>query len=140
MLSDVPFQQLLAYDNGVFPTSRQAFLKEWIQQPQSLAIGYLRNNELKGCGMVRPCRAGFKVGPLFADNGEIATELFETMRQFVGEKENIYFDTPEVNKEAVALAEKYGMKPMFETARMYSKHFPDVPLHKVFGVTTFELG
>jgi len=32
------------------------------------------------------------------------------------------------------------MKPMFETARMYTKEEPEAPLNKVFGVTTFELG
>jgi len=32
------------------------------------------------------------------------------------------------------------MKPMFETARMYTKKPPIINLNKVFGVTTFELG
>ena len=32
------------------------------------------------------------------------------------------------------------MKPMFETARMYTKGKPNIDLQRVFGVTTFELG
>jgi len=32
------------------------------------------------------------------------------------------------------------MKPMFETARMYTKKPPNTPLQKVYGVTSFELG
>lgn len=62
------------------------------------------------------------------------------MRAFVGGNNSIFLDTPEVNKSAIALAEKYKMKPMFETARMYTKEQPNVPLNKIFGVTTFELG
>ena len=32
------------------------------------------------------------------------------------------------------------MKPMFETARMYTKEIPKTPLNKIYGVTTFEVG
>lgn len=89
--------------------------------------------------MIRKCTVGYKVGPLFADTPKIAEELFQQLLSFVGD-DKIYLDVPETNKEAVELAKKYKMKPMFETARMYTKNIPKVPLHKVFGVTTFELG
>ena len=100
----------------------------------------MKGGELLGYGMVRKCRTGFKIGPLFADNPEIADRLFQKFRNFVGEGTPIFLDTPEVNKEAVKLAEKYQMKTMFETARMYTKGKPDIDLQRVFGVTTFELG
>jgi len=45
-----------------------------------------------------------------------------------------------MNRDAVALAEKHKMKLVFETARMYTGIFPDLPLNRLFGVTTFELG
>ena len=90
--------------------------------------------------MVRKCRVGFKVGPLFADTCDIADTLFLQMRGFVGKGTSIFLDVPEVNKDAVKLAGMYKMKPMFETARMYTQNTPQVSLHKVFGVTTFELG
>jgi hypothetical protein len=32
------------------------------------------------------------------------------------------------------------MLPVFSTVRMYSKASPELPLNKIFGVTTFELG
>lgn len=139
-ISQVPFEQLLEYDKLVFPTERTVFLKEWFKQPESLAVAYVEDKKLLGYGMVRKCRTGFKVGPLFADNENIADILFRKMRSFVGAGAQIFLDTPEVNKQAVALAEKYGMKPMFETARMYTKDEPKVSLQKIFGVTTFELG
>lgn len=139
-LSKVPFEKLLQYDNQMFPTPRATFLKEWIKQSESLAVGYMKGEEMLGYGMVRKCRTGFKVGPLFANNPEIADKLFQKFRNFVGEGNPIFLDTPEVNKEAVRLAEKYQMKPMFETARMYTKGKPNIDLQRVFGVTTFELG
>jgi len=139
-LSEFPFEQLVKYDNNLFPAPRSQFLRLWIKQPESLALGFVGNGKLKGYGMVRKCRTGFKVGPLFADNGIIANKLFQKMRSFVGENAQIFLDVPEVNKQAFALAEQYKMKPMFETARMYTKEPPKIDLNKVFGVTTFELG
>ena len=49
-------------------------------------------------------------------------------------------DVPEVNRAAVSLAERNGMTPAFETARMYNKGEPELRLDKVYGMTTFELG
>jgi hypothetical protein len=40
----------------------------------------------------------------------------------------------------LALAERHGMVVAFETARMYTGKVPDLPLRRLFGVTTFELG
>ncbi len=139
LLSKVPFDELLKYDRALFPADRASFLKLWIIQPKSLALGYVQNGKLRGYGMVRPCRVGCKVGPLFADTERIADELLQQFRSFVG-KAKIYLDVPEVNKEAIKLAEKYQMKPMFETARMYTEKKPNINLQKVFGVTTFEVG
>lgn len=139
-LSRIPFEKLIKYDAQFFPTPRPQFLSLWIQQPKSLAIGFVDNSRLKGYGVIRRCRTGFKVGPLFADNEKIAEKLFKTLRAFVGKNAPVFLDVPQVNKVAVRLAEKYQMKPMFETARMYTKEQPNLPLSKIFGVTTFELG
>ena len=38
------------------------------------------------------------------------------------------------------MAEAFGMHPVFETARMYNKEAPPLPLEKIYGITTFELG
>ena len=38
------------------------------------------------------------------------------------------------------LSKKYGMTPIFETARMYTKEIPVVPLKNIFGITSYELG
>lgn len=139
-LSTIPFELVQSYDDSIFPVTRPTFLGSWLRQPESLSIGVLRGGKLHGYSMVRKCRNGFKVGPLFADNEKIADSLFLEMLEFVGEKIPIFLDIPEPNQQAVQLAERYQMKPMFETARMYTKEPPNVPIKKVFGLTTFELG
>lgn len=52
----------------------------------------------------------------------------------------VQFDTPAVNAQAIALARSLQMSPVFETARMYTGAAPLLPLERLFGVTSFELG
>lgn len=139
-LPQVPFDQILAYDRAFFPDDRSAFLRRWITQPSSVALGYWQNNQLAGYGVLRECRSGYKIGALFGDQDEIAEALFLALRAEVAIDAPLYLDVPETNPAAVRLAEKYGMTPVFETARMYLGKPPVFPSDRWFGVTTFELG
>ena len=62
------------------------------------------------------------------------------MCRSAGDAEPVYLDVPEVNGAAMRLAQKYAMRPVFGTARMYTGEPPPIPLDDVYGVTTFELG
>lgn len=138
-LRTLPFEVVLKYDNKMFPSNRPDFLKAWINQPKSFALGITKNNVLSGYSVIRKCRVGYKIGPLFADNETIAIDLFNDITSKVsGEK--IYLDVPEINNSAVKLAENNNMKIVFGTARMYTKTPPELPLDSIYGVTTFELG
>lgn len=139
-LSRVPFAAIAAYDRPFFPDDRRGFLKAWLNQPESIALGILHQGKLSGYGMVRVCRSGYKIGPLFADRPELAEDLFLSLQSRTKPGGPIYLDIPEVNRHAVALVERHRMKAVFETARMYTGAFPDLPFDRLFGVTTFELG
>ena len=138
-LGRVAFDELAAYDGAVFSVERRRFLQPWISQPGGVALGSLRDGRLSGYGLLRSCRSGCKIGPLFADTAEIADALFGALVQQVPGAV-VYLDVPAVNPAAMALAQKYQMQPVFETARMYTGWPPKVLLDKVFGVTSFELG
>jgi len=139
-LAKIPFKTILKYDNKFFPSERHEFLKGWISQPGSFSYGWTENGRLKGYGVIRQCREGYKIGPLFADSSNIAEVLFIKLTSSLKSDTPIYLDVPELNNEGISLAEKYAMKKDFETARMYSGKVPDMPVKKIFGVTTFELG
>ncbi len=94
---------------------------------------------MRGLGVIRPCRTGFKIGPLFADTPAIAEALYTALSAHAP-GEPIYLDTPENNAEAVALAARHEMSEVFGCARMYVGPPPDLPHHAIYGVTTFELG
>ena len=60
-----------------------------------------------------------KIGPLFADNEHIAEILFRALKSHVP-GEPVFFDTPEINPKAVALAERHKLNVVFRTVRMYT--------------------
>lgn len=138
-LSAVSFDTLCAYDSALFPAPRMRFLREWITQPDAVGYAVLDAGKLSGYGLLRPCRRGYKIGPLFADDAGIADRLLSALR-FHAQGAPTYLDVPETNHAAVELAERYGMTKVFETARMYTKEAPALPFDRLFGVTTFELG
>jgi len=138
-LDKVPFTQVDAYDREHFPAPRSQFLKKWIKQPGSFAMAALSEDQLAGYGVMRPCRAGYKIGPLFADDVQLAHRLYQALvNQAPGSL--IYLDVPENNPQAIALASHYRMKEVFGCAKMYFGPKPALPDNEIFGVTTFELG
>ncbi|MDR3556322.1 MAG: GNAT family N-acetyltransferase [Syntrophobacteraceae bacterium] len=139
-LHTIAFEEVCAYDRAFFPDRRREFLRCWLDQPQSRALGLIRNGKLAGYGVVRMCRSGYKTGPLFADSPELAESLFRALQAHLPEEAPIYLDTPAENPAALDLANRHNMSAVFETARMYRGKSPDVDMERLFGVTSFELG
>jgi GNAT superfamily N-acetyltransferase len=139
-LSEVPVDDLLRYDRLHFPDQRSQFLEEWTNQSDSVAFGFVDDEGLSGYGLLRRCRHGFKIGPLFAEGETVAESLFSALFGGINEGEPVFLDVPEPNGAALRLAERHDMEKVFETARMYTKGDPGLPVSRIFGVTTFELG
>lgn len=139
-LSTLPFETIDSYDQQFFPANRSHFIKCWIDQPDSRALGIMQSEKLSGYGVIRACHTGYKIGPLFADSPELAESLFLALKSPLKPSESVYLDTPKVNPAALSLAERYNMKVSFETARMYTGEIPEMPLNQLFGVTSFEIG
>ena len=138
-LASLPFAEVLCYDAAHFPASRERFLHAWITQPGSRALGAMHNGVLHGYGVIRPCRQGYKIDPLFAADGETAEALFLGLGD-LAPGAPVYLDVPENNPQAMLLAQRHGMRAVFGCARMYFGPPPVLPREEIFGVTTFELG
>ena len=139
LLRDIPFAEIDAYDRDHFPTPRSEFLRRWIDQPGAHTRAALRDGSLAGFGVMRPCRSGYKIGPLFADDAAVADDLFCALAgQVPGVP--VFLDLPENNRAALKLANLHGMEEVFGCAEMFHGPAPLLPEQEIFGVTTFEFG
>lgn len=137
--TEVTFAQLATYDRKCFPADRPTFLTAWISQEHARAIAAYRDGKLAGYGVIRRCREGCKIGPLFADDSAVAEALLTELYPFAGGG-SIFLDVPEINAAGMALVERLGMSEVFGCARMYLGPRPSIDEAKIFGVTTLELG
>jgi predicted GNAT family N-acyltransferase len=135
----LPFESIDAYDQRHFPAPRSRFLQAWIHRPGGHALAVVDGDEIRGYAVMRPCRTGYKIGPLFAANFVVAESLLIALGLRVP-GEPIFLDVPEINRDALALAPRYGMSEVFSCARMVLGPVPQLPDAEIFGVTTFELG
>ncbi len=99
----------------------------------------MRDGEIVGLAVARPCRRGTKIGPLYADDTATALALLAALDTPKLQRP-VIIDVPETNKAAVKLVESFSFVPAFETARMYTGPAPATDMQRLFGITTFELG
>ncbi|WP_112945346.1 MULTISPECIES: GNAT family N-acetyltransferase [unclassified Rhizobium] len=131
---------LVRYDASVFSAQRPAFVTSWCTNRKHRRTAVVRKSgKIRGYGTIRRCYDGYKIGPLFAADADSAAALLSTLGQ-EAKGARVFIDIPSDNRDAVALAVGMGLKPVFETSRMYRGAVPTVPLKNVFGVTTLELG
>lgn len=138
-LRHVPFDAIEACDLEHFPSPRPRFLQSWIRQPGAVSLGFVEKGKLRGFGVMRQCRFGRKIGPLFADSETIAESLFSAFCHRA-DGDTVILDIPETNPAAMSLVQRHGMRKCFETARIYTRNFPDIHIGGVYGITSFELG
>ena len=135
----IGFDRLAAFDRRFFPAPRDAFLVRWLATPGHHALAAIANGEIAALGVIRPCRRGRKIGPLYAATPALAADLFAALCGDAGD-EPVFLDVPETNPAAIRLAESVGLTPEFETARMYRGATPQTDIDALYGITTFELG
>jgi hypothetical protein len=131
---------LVAFDAAHSGAPRPGFLRAWIETPGHVALVTRAGDAVTGFGVIRPCRSGSKVGPLFADSPDIAGSLLAALGARRTVEGPLILDLPENHAAAVALAERAGMRKNFETARMYTAGAPPLRRAGIFAVASFELG
>lgn len=137
--NDAEFSSFVAYDRLHFPADRTSFLRTWLHMPSAHSIGYVKHDQIHGLATIRKCYEGYKVGPLFATEPDIAHILLSQLASFA-KGEVIFLDIPADNTQAKELTTSYAMRFVFETARMYIGNPAQLNHSGIYGITTFELG
>lgn len=139
-LSEWDWGQVLEFDARHFGAARADFLQAWVSQPGVIALGHGTAGQLDAIAVARPCVSGHRVGPLFAPSPMIARALMWSLISRLPRPSEFQVDVPLHHLKARALCEGLGMRPVFETARMYHGTPPRLPLEQIFGITSLELG
>jgi GNAT superfamily N-acetyltransferase len=139
-LGSLPFGELLAFDAAVFGAERERFLRIWIDRQAGHALACVRDGRLAGYGVLRPCRTGAKVGPLFAEDTAAANALLSGLLSAAGPATDVFVDMPAANASAEELRPGRDWETTFETARMYLNGRPPEDVERAFGITTLEFG
>ena len=127
---------ILALDREATDLDRAAFVGAWARPGPHR---HVRVHETGGFGVLRRCVSGWKLGPLLAGGADAAADLLTDLcADAPGEP--VMLDVPEPNADALALARRAELEPVFETARMWTGPPPGADLDRVFGVATIELG
>ena len=135
----VPFDRLAAYDRRYFPEARDSFLAPWITMPERTALLALQDGEIAGFGVIRAAAAASRIGPLYAASPFIASALVTALAEAMPGRP-VAIDMPDFNQAGTRLAEQIGLRPAFETARMYTGAQPAIDRGGLFGVASLELG
>lgn len=131
---------VVRYDADVFGVPRPDFIREWTGMGNASAFCVSADGIIKGYAVIRKCLEGYKIGPLFADDAGVAEQLFLACHAAVEDRATVYIDMPETNDVTAVWIRRYGLTPVFETARMYKNGQPPSLDEKMFSVTSFELG
>jgi hypothetical protein len=135
----IPFGQIADFDRRFFPAPREANLAVLMTLPRQLSVGAVRDGELVGFGVVRPSQVGHRVGPLHASTPEVARAVLTKLAALVS-RSTLFLDVPDVNAEAIKLAEQLGLEPTSERARMYAGPVPELDLAGIYAPASVELG
>lgn len=137
-VSAVPFDQVVAFDAAHFFSPRPDFLRPWIGGEGRRAVVATDQGQITGFAASRPTATGHRLGPVFAQDSGIARELILTLSaELPG---SVAIDLFLSNNPALDLVESLGMDRSFQTTRMYRGTPPELPIERIFGITSLELG
>lgn len=140
------FNKTVSYDEKIFSARREAFLKTMLDMPGINAFIKCEQNEVVGYGLIRHCKNGYRIGPLYADDFETAKSLIESLLDVVATTgQPIILDAPISNKFIMGLAEYFNLKqiPENDTELMFKGNLPTVMIDsasKNYAVASLELG
>jgi len=128
--------KVAAFDRRSFPESRDRFLANWLAPPHRAFVA-VSDDIVTGYGVMRACRSGWKIGGLSAIDDRTAAALFQKLA--ASADGDVFIDVPAARQQFINVLLDAGLRPGFETTRMYfGEPIPLAP--ELFGVTTLELG
>lgn len=150
-ITEVKFSDLFTYDTDVFGAPCQKYLEAlFTTLPESIAFAAVNDKGLLGyiwCEKMLKEEQGMRIGPLFADDKQVAQGLLQAVSKAVISRNpridtNMTLVVPDINQAAINLIKKESFgKSDFQLVRMFSKGIPaKMKLPKIFAISSLDLG
>jgi GNAT superfamily N-acetyltransferase len=127
------------YDRRHVAAPRSAFLRRWIEPDDVHTAVMVEDDAVVGMAVLRPCRDGYRFGPVHADRPDVAERLIRGLMGRVAGSP-VQIDVPEPNEAGLDIVARLGMTESFGCARMYHGPDPHLPVERIYGVTSYEFG
>jgi len=136
--------RIFEFDQNIFGYCRKNTLTSVLSHPQINGYYVEADNTIVGYGLIRPCIHGYRIGPLYANNADIAKLLLMKLVAIAG-RENIILDIPEMNVTGQKLMLSLGAKrdiscdTMMMVKGNLSSEF-EFNIEKNYGLFSLEIG
>ncbi|KAI8371326.1 acyl-CoA N-acyltransferase [Radiomyces spectabilis] len=157
--SEVALDEIVALEHRYGGFKRPLFVSRWLKFHKDrsddgrFAIAAVKGDQVIGYACVRPATESYRVGPLYAENREIAETLLKRLAELVLEglsspsnrvpdsvSRTLHLDICMKNKDAVALFDGLEWGSIFSSMRMWRGQEPKTDAAGVFVVTSLEIG
>lgn len=135
----VGFDLFDGYDRRHVAAPRTEFLRRWIAPDDVHTAVIVEADAVVGMAVLRPCRDGYRFGPVHADRPDVAERLIRGLMSRVPGAP-VQIDVPEPNEAGLDIVARLGMTESFGCARMYHGPDPQLPVPRIYGVTSYEFG
>ena len=145
---EISFDKIRRYDSECFQVPRPGFLEKWINLSGRKSFVAINALEVVGIIVARPTirleKDGYRIGPLFADNNDIACALLKSAAEAViadgNPQQILVIDIPDFHEGAIKIADDLHAGKEFQCIRMFTKNPLQYPREKIYGFTSLELG
>ena len=130
-------EDLISYDTSVHLFERKKFIKQWVNPDVTTCVVVKKNEKIVGYGCVQPMKGGgYHLGPVLADEEEIGQVLLNHLAKSIPDGVMLALDIPVTNAVSRKFVDDHGFKCDLELTRMMNKYTFDIPVSKVFAITT----
>ncbi|QDU33936.1 Acetyltransferase (GNAT) family protein [Poriferisphaera corsica] len=141
-VTEESIDDVCAYDDMFDVEARKGFTRNWLGIPGVEAVYWSDkiHGEIKGYGVIREAAEGYRVGPLYAHDITIASEIFEALGSKARNGAQLMIDVPENNQAGSRLMRSRCGDIKGQLARMYKGGTPPERMNEMFGLFSVKIG
>eukprot|EP01040_Poterioochromonas_malhamensis_P010297 gene10299-11199_t len=135
-------RDILALQQSIQTITYESYYRALFQDEEVKALSYYSSdNEIVGFGVIRPAMEGYRVGPLYANDAEVARVLFKALVGDLLLGSKVIMEIALDSTSALGVAESFDMTTLGAGCmHMYTQPPPPSDLSRVFALQSWTIG